>query len=56
MRFSSVFQFHAPSAQARPEETPVRKELPPATLPAQDLPEDLDARVRLVGEWQVFES
>ena len=40
MRFSSVFQFHAPSAQARPEETPVRKELPPATLPAQDLNPD----------------
>lgn len=56
MRFSSIFQ---PSAQSLPlpPEDPHAEETPqPATLPAPELPDDLDARVRLVGEWQVFEN
>jgi hypothetical protein len=55
MRFSSVFHTRAPSAQDRPEDSPVRVQAPPAASPPAELPDDLDARVRLVGEWQVFE-
>ena len=55
MRFSAFFQSplsQPTAAQAEPmPETP-----PPAVLPEQDLPDDLDARVRLVGEWQLFDS
>jgi hypothetical protein len=63
MRFSAVFQLPLASrltvdapAPARVEEpaapmTPV----PPARLVA-DLPEDLDQRVRMVGEWQLGED
>ena len=59
MRFSSVFQPAVPRAESAgadalrtpAEERPVE---PPPT--AQDLPEDLDARVRLVGEWQLGEA
>jgi hypothetical protein len=55
MRFSALFQNPRPqphAAQAEPAgETP-----PPATLPAPDLPDDLDARVRMVGEWQLLEG
>ena len=55
MRFSALFQTplsQPTAAQAEPvPETP-----PPPALPVQDLPDDLDARVRLVGEWQLLES
>ena len=55
MRFSSLFQ------QASQPREPRREELPadtprPLTTPAPELPDDLDARVRLVGEWQLGES
>lgn len=60
MRFSTLFQLSAPprspcapvpliEVQAR--EVPAARE----TL-APELPEDLDARVRLVGEWQLGEG
>jgi hypothetical protein len=56
MRFSALFQTplsHPTAAQAEPApETPP----PPVAVAAQDLPDDLDARVRLVGEWQLLES
>ena len=55
MRFSAIFQQPVPQREARPEEA-VRENPPPATSPGQDLPEDLDARVRLVGEWQLGEA
>lgn len=56
MRFSSVFQQIPPGPQARREEA-AREEAPStAVLPPQDLPDDLDARVRLVGEWQLGEA
>jgi len=55
MRFSAVFQHPVPQRQARPEEA-VRENPPPAAQPGQDLPEELDARVRLVGEWQLGEA
>ena len=55
MRFSSIFQHRAPPEQVRPEEKPTLEETQaPAVGPV--LPEELDARVRLLGEWQVFES
>jgi hypothetical protein len=59
MRFSSVFQFPripamqvgaARRAGATPEQPPV------TAAPPIELPDDLDARVRLLGEWQLFES
>lgn len=56
MRFSSVFQQTPPGPQARREEA-AREEAPAAAAPpGQDLPDDLDARVRLVGEWQLGEA
>jgi hypothetical protein len=55
MRFSSVFQPASPRSESRAEEMP-REQAEPAAIPVQDLPEDLDARVRLVGEWQLGEA
>jgi hypothetical protein len=57
MRFSSVFQRPVPPVPAG--EAPVRAAVPqgvpePAALP--ELPDELDARVRLVGEWQGLEG
>ena len=55
MRFSSILQPAAPPPE------PVRAE-PPGDMPqpvpasAGNLPDDLDARVRLVGEWQLGEA
>jgi hypothetical protein len=57
MRFSSIFQRKPRPREARPEETSARENPQPATsLPPAELPEDLDARVRLLGEWQVSEN
>ena len=55
MRFSNIFQNSKPSASERREDKP-RDNPQPAIPPAKDLPEDLDARVRLVGEWQLGED
>lgn len=57
MRFSSVFR--QPASPDPASEAPVRAAVPQgATEPAAppELPDDLDARVRLVGEWQGFEG
>jgi hypothetical protein len=60
MRFSALFQNRS-SWLPREAERPVASgdSLPAAgaqaASAAQDLPEDLDARVRLLGEWQVSE-
>ena len=61
MRFSSVFQLPAvpqQSAATVREAAPTEAmgEPPAPALPGQDLPEDLDARVRLIGEWQLGEG
>ena len=57
MRFSSIFQRQPRPREARPEETLAREKPEPSTsLPPAELPEDLDARVRLLGEWQVSEN
>jgi hypothetical protein len=63
MRFSSVFQLPAvPQQDAAPlradaaakEESAAAQPAPAATGP--ELPDDLDARVRLIGEWQLGEG
>ena len=61
MRFSSLFQLPAvpqqsaaPVRQAAPAEQ--SNEQPAAPAPAQELPDDLDERVRLIGEWQLGEG
>ena len=57
MRFSSIFQRKPRPREARPEEKSARENPRPTTsLPPAELPEDLDARVRLLGEWQVSEN
>jgi hypothetical protein len=53
MRFSSLFEPTLPQREAL-REPPLRDDPPPP--PATELPEDLDARVRLVGEWQLGEA
>lgn len=58
MRFSSIFQSPSQPQDVRREE-PARQEADlqaVQALPGQDLPDDLDARVRLVGEWQLLEG
>ena len=55
MRFSSLFQSPTPAPEARRDE-PAREAPHPPGAPAQDLPDDLDARVRLIGEWQLGEA
>lgn len=63
MRFSSIFQFPLPRSNAVPV-APGRVEEPASTqtgyestlLPVDDysqMPEELDQRVRMVGEWQL---
>lgn len=59
MRFSTLFQQPAPRPAAA---VPVRAEAPAAPVadvaPQVPLQDELDpdARVRLVGEWQLFEG
>lgn len=55
MRFSSIFQPASQPQEVRREE-PLQDAPQPQATPAQDLPDDLDARVRLVGEWQLLEG
>lgn len=54
MRFSSAFDPPQPmrfaQAEDRPPETPAA---PLAPIQADALPDDLDQRVRQVGEWQL---
>ena len=62
MRFSSVFhlpgfQRSAASSEARVEVKPVPDSSPaPLSVSTCDLPDDLDQRVRLIGEWQLGEG
>jgi hypothetical protein len=61
MRFSAIFQLPLPLPRAAQPAEPVREPsaLPPPQARApllQDLPEELDARVRMVGEWQLGEG
>lgn len=60
MRFSALFQ-HKPDRQpgregpARAQASPAKARPDPVPV-AQNLPDDLDARVRLVGEWQLLDN
>lgn len=56
MRFSSLFQFPLSQRPAAVPEAPARVDEKPAVdrpVAASEPPEDLDQRVRLVGEWQL---
>jgi hypothetical protein len=61
MRFSSAFQ-PRPQTQREAREGPAREGPKPQAAAAgeaaaaRELPDDLDARVRLVGEWQLGEA
>ena len=55
MRFPTLVPLPTLQPQARGEE-PARASPQPVSAPAADLPDDLDARVRLVGEWQLGEA
>ncbi|MDB5860287.1 MAG: hypothetical protein JWQ76_3976 [Ramlibacter sp.] len=63
MRFSAVFQLPLAPRLAVERAAPVRVEEPAAPVTPgprapqfADLPEDLDQRVRMVGEWQLGED
>jgi hypothetical protein len=67
MRFSSVFPSRLPQRQAARQERAVRggphvpvAPVAPAVVESaalpQDPPDDLDERVRLIGEWQLGEA
>jgi hypothetical protein len=58
MRFSSIFQPTESAPRKPPGDAATRaeKEQGAAAVPIADLPDDLDARVRLVGEWQQLEG
>lgn len=62
MRFSSIFQLPLPRPRAvqapQPMDEEARSALLPGAGPRQQavLPEALDERVRLVGEWQLGEG
>jgi hypothetical protein len=58
MRFSSIFQQASQPQEVR-REAAVQDDAEPHAVqaaPAPDLPDDLDARVRMVGEWQLLEG
>jgi hypothetical protein len=55
MRFSSLLQPTPPASEQRQQQQPREAAQPAAVLP-QELPDELDARVRLVGEWQLGEA
>lgn len=60
MRFSTLFQLpqppQAPRADVPRIEVQAREAPGAGETVAAELPEDLDARVRLVGEWQLGEG
>ena len=58
MRFSSLFQPTEPAPRKPSRDAAVRAEPEQAApaVPITELPDDLDARVRLVGEWQQLEG
>lgn len=60
MRFSSIFHLPLPQPLAAKPDVPARVEAPenpaiPQPAPVE-LPDDLDQRVRLIGEWQLGEG
>ena len=55
MRFSSLFHPTPPASEQARQERP-RDSSEAGAEPPPELPDDLDARVRLVGEWQLGEA
>jgi len=55
MRFSIAIQSAAARLEPGAEEASY-EQAQPLAAPVQDLPDDLDARVRLIGEWQLGEG
>jgi len=57
MRFSAVFEPRMPlrtvQAEDRPEDPAPPRLAASPVLPSQEPPEDLDQRVRQIGEWQL---
>ncbi|HVZ44130.1 MAG TPA: hypothetical protein VHA82_10005 [Ramlibacter sp.] len=56
MRFSELFDTPAPLRAAQGEEHPPQKPASTTDRPAssaQEVPDDLDQRVRQTGEWQL---
>jgi hypothetical protein len=56
MRFSSLFQPTPPASEQRQQQQRPREAAQRAAVLPQELPDELDARVRLVGEWQLGEA
>lgn len=62
MRFSSIFQSPLTQPLAAQPPAPARVEEPVPSMPqplaaaAPEVPDDLDQRVRMVGEWQLGEG
>jgi hypothetical protein len=59
MRFSSVFQLPVVPPQSTTGQvpgTPIESQPPAPTAAPQALPDELDERVRLIGEWQLGEA
>lgn len=55
MRFSSLFQ-PIPPASGQAQEKPLPDSGQATAMPPHELPDELDARVRLIGEWQLGEG
>lgn len=55
MRFSAVFEPRMPMRNAQAEERAAQQQAQgePIAAPPQQLPDDLDQRVRQIGEWQL---
>lgn len=58
MRFSSIFQHASPLHTPAQAQHAMREKVPAEfqaseAAPLADLPDDLDQRVRLIGEWQL---
>jgi hypothetical protein len=55
MRFSAAFESGMPMRAAQAQERAVQQQVAAeqTAIPPQDLPDDLDQRVRQIGEWQL---
>jgi hypothetical protein len=55
MRFSFVFQPKPPASEQAQQE-PRQQSAEAGAVAVDELPDELDARVRLIGEWQLGEA
>lgn len=62
MRFSAIFQLPAvpaaaaPVRDAAPKDRVIVEPVPAPQAAEPEVPDDLDVRVRMVGEWQLGEG